>query len=217
MSASVPPATQTASVSGSSASGSATGTGTSTGSSVSGTNTATSNSTIPQTAAAGVLVWTKPPSTATPSFYKLAPNQPITFGWNLSSLYSTPASLTISAFCPDNSNTYPVTTIPGTQSQITWDPYAQQNQPGALQFAQATYTMLVADERGMGVGQKPGLLSPNSQLRFALYQPPPYTPFPSWTCPGCSSASKLAAHPALLGILVTMVVMMISGWRILRR
>jgi len=184
--------------------------------SATGNNTSPTGVSIPQTAAAGGLLWTQPPSTASPSFYKIAPNQQITFGWNLTSLFVTPTSLTLSAFCPDNANTYPITTIPATVSQITWDPYAQQQSAGALQFAQATYTVWVMDERGMGVGQKPGLFSPNNQLKFALYSPPPYTPLSSWTCQTCSGAATLVTHPAMFSVFATLVVMLISGWRILR-
>ena len=47
---------------------------------------ATATISIPQTAAAGGITVTQPPSTASQSFYKIQENEFITFGWNLTSL-----------------------------------------------------------------------------------------------------------------------------------
>ena len=48
--------------------------------------TPSSTISIPQTAAAGGVSITQPPSTASASYYKIAQNEYITFGWNLTSL-----------------------------------------------------------------------------------------------------------------------------------
>src|SRR5258705_5007377 len=95
---------------------------------------------IPQSAPAGGLLITQPPQTAV-SFFKIAPNQPITFGWNMTYVIATPTRLTASAIC-DNGNTYPVGPtdgiIPGTASSVVWDVYSyQQNNPNKP-LAQAT-------------------------------------------------------------------------------
>jgi hypothetical protein len=62
------------------------------------------------------------------SFYKIAKDQPITFGWNYTSLYVTPQHLTISAFCSQNGNRYPVGAsdgvVPGNATQVVWDVYS---------------------------------------------------------------------------------------------
>src|SRR5258705_10449207 len=97
----------------------------------------------PQSAPAGGLLITHPPQTAV-SFYKISPNQPVTFGWNMTSVIVTPTHLTASAVC-DNGNTYPVGPsdgiIPGTASSVVWDIHSyQQNNPNKP-LAQATYTL----------------------------------------------------------------------------
>jgi hypothetical protein len=70
-----------------------------------------------------------PPQTAT-SFYKIAQNQMITFGWNLTSVIATPTSITLSAVCA-NGNTYAVGPDPdgkvaGTATSVVWDVYSYQ-------------------------------------------------------------------------------------------
>lgn len=136
---------------------------------------------IPATAAAGGISMTQPPQTAT-SFYKIAPSQVITFGWNMTSVISTPTHLTVSAVC-DNGNTYPVGPtdgiIPGTATQLTWDIFSyQQNNPN-VPLAQGTYTLNIWDERGPGAVRRGGFLSPYNGLQFALYIPQSYTPLAS--------------------------------------
>ncbi|KAG9125738.1 hypothetical protein FRC07_006423, partial [Ceratobasidium sp. 392] len=137
-------------------------------------STSISTNTIPQTAPPGTLSFTIPAQTQTASYYKIMANNPITFGWNYTMLSSTPAHLTVQAYCSANGNTYPVGPknaqgtvdgiIPGNQMQITWDAYAQQTEPNANPLMQATYTLRIFDERGLTVGIQPGLLSPNQNL-----------------------------------------------------
>ena len=143
---------------------------------------ASSNATvIPQTAPAGGLTITQPPQTAT-SFFKIASNDPVTFGWNMTSVIATPTHLTVSAIC-DNGNTYPVGPsngiIPGTATQVVWDLYAYQQSNPNKPLAQATYTLSIWDDRGPTAAIKPGYLQQNSALRFALYTPEAYTPITS--------------------------------------
>lgn len=133
---------------------------------------------IPATAAAGGFTITQPPQTAT-SFFKIAPNQLITFGWSMTSVLATPTHLTVSAVC-DNGNTYPVGPtdgiIPGTATQVVWDVYSyQQNNPNTP-LAQASYTLHIWDERGPDAPRRGGFVQANSALKFALYTPQPYTP-----------------------------------------
>lgn len=59
-------------------------------------------------------------------------NNPITFGWNFTSLISTPAALTVQAYCSSNGNTYKVGPtgaqgtvegiIPGSATQVRFPP-----------------------------------------------------------------------------------------------
>ncbi|KZT51203.1 hypothetical protein CALCODRAFT_477449 [Calocera cornea HHB12733] len=184
-------------------------------------STSSTSTGIPQTAAAGGLSFTQPPNTAAPSFYKIAPDNVITFGWNFTSLYSTPTHLTMSAVCSANGNTYPVGPtngiIDGNARSVTWNPYDYNQIPGVTPLAEASYTLHVWDERGPNVGAQPGLFSPNAQMTFALYKPQSYTPIADgWSCTACSGALGLASNPLSLGLLATTVVMVVSGWHLLR-
>ncbi|KAG8742896.1 hypothetical protein FRC10_000755 [Ceratobasidium sp. 414] len=165
-------------------------TGSISGSSGAAASTSSSSSvsvnTIPQTAPPGTISFTMPAQTQTASYYKIMANNPITFGWNFTSLMSTPAALTVQAFCSQNGNTYAVGPrnaqgtvdgiIPGTATQITWDAFAQQTEPNANPLVQATYTLRIFDERGLTAGNAPGLLTPNQNVKFAMYSPAAYTP-----------------------------------------
>jgi hypothetical protein len=119
---------------------------------------------------------TKPPQTAV-SFYKIAPNEIVTFGWDFTSVLVDSQKLTVSAIC-ENGNTYPVGptdgVIPGTATEVLWDLYAWQiNNPGQP-LAQGTYTLTMWNERGKSAFPKPGLMRPYNNLRFGLYTPQPY-------------------------------------------
>jgi hypothetical protein len=141
----------------------------------------TSSLRIPQTAPAGGLSITQPPQTAT-SFFKIAPSQPITFGWNMTYVLATPTHLTVSAVC-ENGNTYPVGPtdgiIPGTATQVVWDLFAYQQANPNKPLAQASYSLTIWDERGPTAALRPGYLQQNSALKFALYTPEAYTPIAS--------------------------------------
>lgn len=140
-----------------------------------------STSSIPQTAPAGGLTITQPPQTAT-SYYKIAPSNTITFGWNFTYLLSTPTHLTVSAVC-DNGNTYPVGPtdgiIAGDATTVEWDLASYSSANPNTPLAQATYTLHIWDDRGPGAKMEPGKLSENDALKFALYFPQAYTPISS--------------------------------------
>ncbi|KAF7300546.1 hypothetical protein HMN09_00939500 [Mycena chlorophos] len=203
-----------------SGSGSASGSGSGSAGSASATNPPGSSTlSIPMTLPPGGATMTQPPQTAT-SYFKIAEGALITFGWNLTSVVATPTSLTLSAVCA-NGNTYAVGPdsqgrVPGTATQVVWDVYSYQQAHPETQLAQDEYTLHMFDERGPTATAQAGLMSPNTQLTFALYTPQAYTALTSgWTCTGCSGA--LAARPAAFGVLFTLLVMFISGVRILRR
>lgn len=124
----------------------------------------------------GGLTFTQPPATAAASYYKIAENNALTFGWNYTNILSYGNSITIAAFCSLNKITYTITTLPARATALTWDPYAQQQVAGYPAFAEATYTMQIYDERGPMAGPTAGLMSPNTALKFAMYKPQPYTP-----------------------------------------
>lgn len=142
---------------------------------------------IPQTAPAGGLTITKPAQTAT-SYFKISPDNPITFAWNFTYLYVTPQQLTVSALC-QNGYSYPVGPtdgiISGDSTSVVWDPYAYNQANPALQVPPAMCTLEICDERGLGAVRQGGVFNPNTALTFALYTPQPYTPLSSkqhpWT------------------------------------
>ncbi|KAI0264594.1 hypothetical protein BC834DRAFT_825970 [Gloeopeniophorella convolvens] len=184
----------------------------------SGTGNSTTQLNIPQSAPAGLITITQPPET-TVAFFKIAPSAPIVFAWNFSFILSTPASLTVSAVC-ENGNTFPVGPtngiIPGTATDVTWDAYAWQTNNPNSPLAQASYSLEIFDERGPGAARAPGLLQANNALRFALYTPQLYTPIASgWQCTACHNGA-ITAHPAFLSICLTILVMFISGFAVLR-
>jgi hypothetical protein len=184
----------------------------------SGSGSSSSTLLIPQTAPAGGVTITQPPQTAT-SFYKIAPSQLITFGWNFTFVLATPTHLTVSAVC-DNGNTYPVGPtdgiIDGTATQVVWDVFSyQQNNPTPL--AQASYTLHIWDDRGPGATRRPGFLEENSALKFALYTPQSYTAIADgWSCTACNSASSIVSHPAFISLFVSLLVIFLSGFHLFR-
>lgn len=196
------------------------------GSAVSGSQSQTTSGTasflsIPQSAPAGLLTVTQPPQQST-SYFKVAENQFITFGWNFSYILATPTHLTVSAVC-ENGNTYPVGPtdgiIAGTATSVVWDPYTYQTSHPNLPLAQAKYTLKIWGDGGPDAVREPGVLTPNSALQFALYTPQAYTPIGSgWSCAGCSSAvSQHIAHPTFVALIATLMVVFISGSALLRR
>ncbi|KAJ7727731.1 hypothetical protein B0H16DRAFT_1383299 [Mycena metata] len=178
-----------------------------------------SSESLAQTLPAGGVTITQPPQSST-SFFKLAENQLITFGWNFTYVVQQPTSITVSAVGA-NGYTYAVGPdpnghIPGTATEVVWDVYSYQQAHPNTPLAQESYTLHIWDDRGPGATAAPGLMSPNNALVFALYTPQAYTPLASgWTCTGCSGA--LIARPALTGVLITFLLILFSGFRVLRR
>jgi len=187
----------------------------------SGSAAQTSAVSIPQTAPAGGLTITQPPQTAT-SFYKIAPGNTITFGWNFTSLLLTPSHLTVSAIC-DNGNTYPVGptdgVLPGNARSVEWDLWSYQQANPATPLAINTYQLHIWDDQGPGAPIAPGRFHENDALRFALYSPQPYTPLASWSCPTCNSGawSLNPTNPVFISLLTTFLVMFLSGYALLRQ
>ncbi|WWC91989.1 uncharacterized protein L201_006943 [Kwoniella dendrophila CBS 6074] len=209
----------------------------------SGSRNATSSTTsisIPATAGAGGITVTQPPSTASASYYKIAKDSWITFGWNMTSLYVHPTSLTIVASCSANGNVYPVgpnptgssssgngssngnstsaNVFPGNTTQVVWNPYDWEQIPGQVPFAEATYVLKIYDERGDGAAVKGGYLSPYAGTNFMMYRPKSYTSLgDGWKCSTCSDALETLSRPAHLTIITSFIIMIISFWGILRR
>jgi len=111
-----------------------------------------------------------------------------------------PTSLTVRAYCADLNVEYPVGPtptgsnanysaagiLPGNATQVVWNPYQWKDLPGIPQFAQATYTLRMYDERGPSApANKGGYLSPYmDKTKFAIYMPRDYVDF-SGECSEC--------------------------------
>ncbi|KAE9395445.1 hypothetical protein BT96DRAFT_958506 [Gymnopus androsaceus JB14] len=202
-------------------SGSASGSGSGSGSaSASGSGSGSGSSSASTTSIApsnpvGILSITQPPQAST-SFFKIAPEEQVTFAWTTTYVIAKPTSLTVRCV-GDNGFTYPIATIPGTASSYVWNPYSYQESNLATPLAQTTYSLQIFDERGVGATPQAGYMSANTALKFALYTPQPYTPLSSWTCAMCNgSVSSFAAHPAYVALIATFIVMFLSGFGLLR-
>ncbi|KAG1848513.1 hypothetical protein DFJ58DRAFT_796142 [Suillus subalutaceus] len=129
----------------------------------------------------GIITITMPPIQSE-SYYKIAPSEYVTFGWNFSSLVVTPTALTVAAVGA-NGNTYPVGptdgVIPGTAQSVVWYPYGYQTANPSLPLAQESYTLHIWAQGGPSAFPSPGYLEPNSELEFAMYTPQAYTPLTS--------------------------------------
>jgi len=146
----------------------------------------------------------------------------MTIAWNFTYVIATPTSLTLSAVCA-NGNTYAVGPdanghLPGTATSVVWDIYSYQQAHLQTPLPQATCTLHMWDDRGPDATVAPGLMSPNTALAFALYTPQGYTPLASgWTCTGCNAGTRsIAAPSAFAGLFLTLLVMLVSGFRLLR-
>ncbi|KAL1410785.1 hypothetical protein Q8F55_001727 [Vanrija albida] len=190
----------------------------------SGSNSASSTSTssIPDSVPAGGILMIDPPNTASSSYYKIHPSEFITFRWNFTSLVATPSSLTVVASCPENGNTYPVgptdgsrNTINGAATQVVWNPYQWQQQPGQPKFAVAEYQLKIY-AGDPGARPLPGRLTPYSGTKFGMYLPAAATPLAEWTCTTCSGAVEALSQPAGLSIFMSLVIVLITTMGMLR-
>lgn len=163
-----------------------------------------------------------PPANTIP-LYKIAKGEYVTFSWYYdTNVIATPTALTAHAI-GDNKYTYPVGptdgVIRGNATQLTWDPWSWNQHNPTQKLAEATYTLTMWDERGETAPRKPGRMAPFGNLKFVMYTPQPYTPLESgWSCPGCNSASswRQATHPAVVSATATLLIVLLSGFTILR-
>ncbi|WOO81577.1 uncharacterized protein LOC62_03G005099 [Vanrija pseudolonga] len=192
--------------------------------SASASTSSTSSISIPDSVPAGGILMIDPPNTASQSFYKIHPSEYITFRWNLTSLVVTPTSLTVIASCAANGNTYPVgptdgtqNTIKGDSTQVVWNPYQWAQVPGQPAFAVATYQLEIYDEGGPGARARPGRFSPYTGTKFGMYLPQSPVPLDQWTCTTCSGAIRALGEPAGLSIFMSLLIVLITTFGMLRR
>lgn len=164
---------------------------------------------------AGGLSITEPPQTAQASYYKIAPHETITFGWEFTSLKKTPSKLYVVASCSKNGNTYPIapspTGIPGDAKNVTWYPYGYHldaQSHGDPDLVADKYRLVIYDDKGPDGVPKGGEFLTNNMLEFSMYFPRKYTPLSEWSCPSCSGAAparpSVPATPAMLSSLAVL-------------
>lgn len=146
---------------------------------------------------------TQPAATAQATFYKIAQDNFITFGWNFTDVIASPTSLTLQAYCSQNGFTYPVGPtqgIAGDSQEIAWNPYEYEQGQDATPLAEASYTLRVFDERGYDAAATPGYMRPYAGTVFALYRPQKYVALADgWKCTACSAALRAThMHPGVL-------------------
>ncbi|KAG7092045.1 hypothetical protein E1B28_008426 [Marasmius oreades] len=176
---------------------------------------------IPTSAPAGQISFTQPPQFST-SFFKIAPSQPITFAWNATGILATPTSLTVEAVGTDG-YTHLVGPsdgrIPGGATSVVWDVYSYRQTHQETPLGVGLFTLRVHDDRGMNAPIRAGYLTPNQNLKFALYTPQSYTPLASgWSCNACNGAlSNTVGNPLFMSLVVTFLVMFLSGFSLIRQ
>lgn len=153
--------------------------------------------------AAGGLRITLPAVTAQPSYYKIAPHESVTFGWQFTSLSKTPDRLYVMASCQANGNTYPIAPspsgIPGDATQVTWYPYGYHldaQAQGLPDLAGATYRLLIFDDKGPDGVPKGGEFQANNMAQFAMYFPQAYTPLAGTHIPLIQIGRAFRVRPA---------------------
>lgn len=132
---------------------------------------------------AGGLSITEPAQTAQASYYKIAPHETITFGWEFTSLTATPSRLYVVASCSKNGNTYPIAPspsgIPGDARSVTWYPYGYRmdaQKHGDPDLVADKYRLIIYDDKGPTGVAKGGEFQANNMAEFSMYFPKKYTP-----------------------------------------
>lgn len=179
--------------------GKATGTNTKKGT----TSTPTHTQFAPDSPVGGVQILTPATNVEPTVLYKI--KDYVTLGWNYTSLQGTPTAIDVLVSCSSASATWTLTQNMtfATSVNYVWDTKKQADNPNSPLLTEM-YTLIVKDsDSAITAAPEPGYLGVYSGFKFGLYTAQPYTPYPEWTCPGCSDASSLFSHQAL-GLAVTM-------------
>ncbi|CAD6585683.1 MAG: hypothetical protein CYPHOPRED_003173, partial [Cyphobasidiales sp. Tagirdzhanova-0007] len=158
---------------------------------------------IPQNAPDGGITIIEPAATAQATYYKIDSANYITFAWNFTEVLVQPSSLTLQAYCSQNSFTYPIGPtqgLAGDTIQYAWSPADYEASSGATPLAEASYTLRIFRENGYAAAATPGYMRSYAGTVFALYRPQSYTGLADgWTCASCSAAiHSTRIHPAVL-------------------
>ncbi|KND92602.1 hypothetical protein TOPH_02529 [Tolypocladium ophioglossoides CBS 100239] len=170
-----------------------------------GTSKATHTEFAPDSPVGGVQILTPATNVEPTVLYKI--KDQVTWGWNYTSLQGTPTAIDVLVSCSSASATWTLTSNMtfATSVNYVWDTKKQADDPEAPLLTEM-YTLIVKDsDSAITAAPEAGYLGVYSGFKFGLYTAQPYTPYPEWTCPGCSDASSFFSHQPL-GLAVTMSV-----------
>ncbi|MCJ1350870.1 MAG: hypothetical protein MMC33_000851 [Icmadophila ericetorum] len=141
------------------------------------TATTTQIAVDPRLPAGGIEMLT-PAAIAAPSYYKIG--EPVTFGWNYTSLVVRPSAVDILVSCSANNAIYTLATNAsvGSTGAVTWDTSAQET--GANPLLTETYTLVIHDAAAAITAQpQAGYLATYDQFTFGMYLRQAYSPLPA--------------------------------------
>jgi len=123
----------------------------------------------------------------------------VTFGWNYTSLSSTPTALDIFATCTANQNLYTlaVNSSVGVSGAVTWDTNGYEA-TATIPLLTETYTLIIYDaDSSISAPAEAGYLAPFTSYTFGMYVPQSYTPVNEFLCATCSGAISDMERKAL--------------------
>ncbi|PHH92815.1 hypothetical protein CDD83_4724 [Cordyceps sp. RAO-2017] len=161
----------------------------------------------------GVNMLTPAPNVEPTPLYKMRDH--VTWGWNYTSLLGTPTAIDVMVSCSTASETWTLTNNMSftTMVNYVWDTSVEADSV-EKPLLNAMYTLIVKDsDADMTAPPEPGYLGTYKGFTFGLYSPKPYTPYPDWTCTGCSDASSLLDRQALgLAVVMSIVTFLSFTW-----
>lgn len=114
----------------------------------------------------------------------------VTFGWNYTSLESTPTAVNVMATCTANKQLYTIEmnqTVANNTGLVVWDTGSYQATAVQNPLLTQTYTLIIFDsDSSLSATAQPGYLAVYKQYTFGMYSPQPYTPLGDFKCVTCS-------------------------------
>ncbi|KAK3313791.1 hypothetical protein B0H66DRAFT_361522 [Apodospora peruviana] len=161
----------------------------------------------------GAVVMLTPAPTAGSVFYKIG-GEPITWGWNYTSLQGKPTAVDVLISCATATRTWTLTQNMTfeTKASYTWDTkkYKEENKDAGL--LTELYQLLIHDsDTSFSDVPEAGYLAPFSGFQFGLYEPQDYVSIDDgWTCATCSGAMSYVESRAVGGALAMSIITVLS-------
>jgi hypothetical protein len=137
----------------------------------------------------------------------------VTFGWNYTSVSSTPTALNIYASCTANHNTYTLAmnqTVGNSTGAVLWDTGDYQA-TATIPLLTETYTLIIYDaDSSISAPAEAGYMAAFTTYAFGMYTPQAYTSIGAVNCVTCSSAVSDMDRKALGFMLGMSVITVLS-------